>query len=573
MASQTLALGAHAASVQSAVARFQSDRVLPRLWNRDAALWSADPAIQATIRNRLGWLSIADAMSRETASLRRFAEEICAAGLTHTALLGMGGSGLFSEVCRFTFGTAPGHLQLTVLDTTDPTAVRRYAELIPLKQLLAIVSSKSGSTSEISALSSYFYHAFSSVDRNPGAHCIAITDAGTSLETQAKQQAYRRVFVHGPGAGAEVGGRFSAITFFGLIPAALMGVDVDRLLASARQMFTQCGPTIPLEQNQAAQLGAVLAAFAAQGRNKFTLVCPPALASFGTWIEQLIAESLGKSGQGVVPICGEPLREPSAYVDDRFFVELQLASEWDAGIDGKMRELSQAGFPVVRIKWNDRYELGGEVAKWFLATAAAGCLMKLNPFDEPNVKESKDRTKALLDQYVNEGALREERSPTCSDGDITVYGQAANAKTLPASIEVFFRKLRPTDYVALLSFLPRIERLDRSLMALRESLSKRLGSATMLGFGPRYLHSTGQLYKGGPDGGVFLFFTADEREDLAIPEAPFTFGVLKQAQALGDFQAMLNRKRRILRFHLRGDPERAFAHLAKTIEEVVNVTT
>ena len=568
-AAQTTSWGRHAGLVRGALERLRAQRVLPRLWERDGSLWSAEPSVQAAIRNRLGWLSIAGVMSQQAEALRHLAQELREAGFTHALLLGMGGSALFPEVCRKTFGVAPSHPDLTVLDTSDPTAIRAHSRH-PLKHLCVIASSKSGTTSETAALAAYFYDLFKQGGLDAGAHCLAITDAGTPLERQAKTLRFRRVFAHGPGTGAEVGGRFSALTYFGLAPAALIGVDVARLLARADAMFRRCSPEAPPEDNPAAELGAALGALAQAGVDKLTLLCAPELAGFGAWVEQLIAENLGKQGKGIVPILGEPVRGPSAYAADRVFIALDLAARPDPELEVAAQALRTAGHPVVRSQWRDPYDVGGEAAKWFVATAITGHLMGINAFDEPNVKESKDRTKALLEQYARERRFPEE-APACSDVQVEVYGaaEAAAAGSLAQCLGVFFQRRRPADYVALLSFLPRTEGLDRAAVILRERIAARSGAATMLGFGPRYLHSTGQLYKGGPDGGLFLLLTADERDDLAIPGEPHTFGVLKRAQAVGDFEAMRQRGRRILRLHLRGDLGRAMRHLARALDEAL----
>ena len=567
---QTAQWNRHADDVAQAVKRLGADDVLARLWDRDASLWSAEPAVQAAIRNRLGWLSIAGVMARETPMLRRLAQELRGDGFTHALLLGMGGSALFPDVCRRTFGVAAGHLDVTVLDTTDPTAIRAHRQR-SLKTVCAIVSSKSGTTSETDALCAYFYEAFKQDGLEPGAHCLAITDRGTPLAARADAWRFRRLLAHGLGTGADVGGRYSGLTYFGLGPAALLGVDVDRLLRRADEMFTRCGPAAPLEANPAAELGAALGALAQQRLDKLTLLCAPELASFGTWLEQLIAENLGKSGRGIVPIQGEPLRDPSAYAADRVFVELQLAARPDAALETAAQALGAAGHPVVRIRWQDLYDVGGEAAKWFVATAIAGRLLGINPFDEPNVQESKDRTKALLGEYAREGRLRDE-PPACEEPQVAVYGDAGAGASgaLSDRLRAFFHRLRPGDYAAVLSFLPRTPALDRAAETLRGRLGARLGVATMLGFGPRYLHSTGQLYKGGPDSGLFLLLTAEERDDLPIPGAPFSFGTLKRAQALGDFQAMREKGRRILRLHLQGDLDHAMQHLTTAVEEAAS---
>lgn len=571
---QTLLLGSQAPRIDAALQRLHVQQLLPRLWKHDASLWSADPATQELIRQRLGWLTIVRGMAKRTTELREFAHQIRQAGFQRTLLLGMGGSGLFAEVCRETFGIREG-LDLVVLDTTDPTAIRYQQQQAPLSKTLSIVSSKSGSTSETSALCRYFYETFKSSGEEPGAHCVAITDAGSSLEAQAKTLRFRRIFTNGPGTGAEVGGRFSALTSFGLVPAALIGLDVDRLLARAEAMYQDSGPGVPVRDNPAAQLGAVLAEFAQAGRDKLTLVCAPELASFGTWVEQLVAESIGKQGRGIAPIHGEPLRDPASYQSDRVFLELRLSGQLDPGIDRQVQALAAAGHPVIRVHWQDRYDLGGEVAKWSLATAIAGALLGINPFDEPNVKESKDGTKQLLEHYVREGRLPAPQPPLFSDQDIAVYGKPAIGA--PASLDqclhAFLRQLREGDFIALLSFLPRTPSLDAVVHALRARLAERLGHATMVGMGPRYLHSTGQLFKGGSDRGVFLLLTAEESNDLPIPGEPFTFGILKQAQALGDFQAMQQRGRHVLHLHFQRDPDRVAQRVAQALEQALTQST
>ena len=568
---QTLHLGAYARVVRSAMDHAKTDHYLPRLWQKDASLFSQDSAVQAAIHNRLGWLTFARFMAQHVDTLRGIAQEVRDAGCTQVLLLGMGGSGLFSEVCRNTFGAAPGHPDVTVLDTTDPTAIRQHQQRCPLPQLFVIVSSKSGGTSEITALSKYFYETFKSVNGGPGSHCIAITDAGTPLESQAAAWKVRRTFVHGPSSGADVGGRFSALTFFGLVPAALLGIDVALLLERAIAMLEVCGPTGLLERNPGASLGAALAALAGVGRDKMTLLCSPALESFGTWVEQLVAESTGKLGKGIAPFFGEPLRDTSAYGDDRVFVELQLASELDPKVDRQVRELITAGHPVIRIHWQDRYDLGGEVSKWSVATTIAGALMGINPFDEPNVQESKDRTKALLAQYTETHSFTHD-TPFCSEGDVSLFDASApggSSRSLVQHLSSWLQRGHPTDYLAILSFWPRSSALDGAVQTIRTRLAQATGRATMLGFGPRYLHSTGQLFKGGPDAALFLLLTADDPIDLPIPGEPYTFGVLKQAQALGDFQAMQQKGRRILRIHLRGDLDHAVQQMMSAVNEAV----
>ncbi len=541
-------------------------QLLTRLCDKDASLWSANPAEQQHIRERLGWLSIVSVMESQVAMIQAAAHEIRQAGLTHALLLGMGGSSLFSEVCRATLGVAAGWLDLAVLDTTDPVAIAAAQRRAPLEHTLLIVSSKSGTTTESSALGDYFYEQLRTLKGDQaGQHCIAITDAGTPLEAQARQRQFRHVFVHGPTTGQDVGGRFSALTCFGLVPAALMGIDIRRLLARAKTMLENCQPSAALSENPAAQLAACLSEAAAEGRDKVTLLCAPQLAAFGVWIEQLIAESTGKVGNGLIPIHGEPLRDTTAYSPDRLFVDLQLAAQPDREVTHTVEGLAKEGYPIVRIRWQDEYDLGSEAIRWFLATALVASLMKLNPFDEPNVQESKDRTKALLERFAREGTLPSDE-PIVTEGDVSVYG-ARGPRSIQDALQALLQQVRSGEYVAVLSFLPRTAALDASVEAFRNRLASRLGVATMLGYGPRYLHSTGQLHKGGPDRVALLFLTAEDPIDLPVPGKAYTFSVLKQAQAIGDVQALQERKRRVLRVHLGKSPDAAMARLLKMLDK------
>ena len=567
--SQTLALGRETDRVEATLNQWASGRVIARLWDHDASLWTHAPATQEAIRRRLGWLSIPRVMAQQTPALRAFAQDVRRAQLTHALVLGMGGSSLFAEVCRNIFGVAPDHVDLSVLDTTDPTAIRSHQQRCQLERLCVIVSSKSGTTSEVEALSTYFYEAFRSAGGDPGSHCLAITDAGTPLEERAQALNFRRTFLHGPDSGMEVGGRFSALTYFGLVPAALLGVDLDRLLARATAMLEACRSTPTQGDNPAAELAAVLGSLGQSGRDKVVLAASPALEGFGTWVEQLIAESLGKSGTGLVPIIGESPQPASRPHRDAVCVELQLASEPDAATEQHVQALEASGVPIVRIRWRDRYDLGGEIVKWEVATALTAHVMGVNAFDEPNVQESKDRTKAILSAYAQSGRLDREE-PLVREEGIELFGgpPPGSGGGLKETLAGLFKQRRPQDYCAILSFLPRTEALDAAARALRQRLGQALAASTMLGFGPRYLHSTGQLYKGGADGGIFLLLTAEEGRDLDVPGEPYTFGVLKAAQALGDFQAMRQRRRRMLRIHLGPDPERGMQRLLDALEEV-----
>lgn len=583
-------LGRSTDQLKAALDRLRAERYVQRLWEKDASLWSSDPAVQGSIRRRLGWLTIGPVMTQQVPSLSAFAQEIRQAGLTHALLLGMGGSGLFPEVCRHLFGVSPGHVDLTVLDTTDPTAVLTSQRRCPLTQLLVIVSSKSGTTSEISALSRYFYDAFKAAGDDPGAHCVAITDAGTPLEAQAKAWKFRRIFTLDARTGADVGGRFSALTYFGLVPAALIGAGPDQLLRRGEVMLTRCGPDTPLEENPAVQLGVALELLAQQGHDKLTMVCARGLESFWAWVEQLVAESTGKQGRSIIPLHGEPLRAPKRYPADRVFVELQVATQIDPVLESQVDALAAAGHPAIRIRWQDRHDVGGEVVKWSVATAITGGLLGVNPFDEPDVNETKEQTTTLLSQYARDGQFPAEQ-PLVADGDVTLYGgspgprltaaarpgsgdrrargagQSTASRSISQHLREFLQQQRPGDYVALLSFLPRIATLESALTAIRKTLASRLGIATLFESGPRYLHAIGQLFKGGANQGLFLQFTADDPVDVPVPGEAFTLGALKQAQGLGDFYALQRKGRRILRIHLRGDLPQALQRVASALDD------
>ncbi len=561
---QTFSLGTYSDAIRASAERLIAAGWPRRLRQRDPTLWGRDRAVQAQVRGRLGWLDMPARMGAYASEITAAAREAHEAGLRYALLLGMGGSGLFAEVCRETFGAAPGAVDLLVLDSTDPTAITQAERRGPLAHLLLIISSKSGTTSEVAALSRYFYEQLRASGEVPGEHCVVITDSGSPLEAQARSWKCRRLFALGPESGADVGGRFSALTPFGLLPAALLGVEIERLVSSARAMLERC--LDPGGDNPAVQLGACLAELAGAGRDTLTLLCAAPLAGIGTWLEQLIAESTGKEGKGIVPVIGEPFLEPSAYPRDRVFLELQLASAVDPVVRRHVEALARAGHPVIRTQWDDRYDLGGDVVQWSIATAIAGALLGVNPFDEPNVQESKDRTRTLLSGYALHGTFPQE-APLLEDETLTVYGTLPGGRppSLGRCLADFFQERKEGDYVAILSFLPRTSGLDSLVFAIRERISGLTRAATLLSFGPRYLHSIGQLYKGGPDRGLFLLFTAEEPSDLPIPGESYTFGVLKQAQALGDFQAMRERNRRILRVHLGRRPAHGLQRFAESL--------
>ena len=455
--------------------------------------------------DRLGWLTVADAMATEAGALAAFADEV-RAQFSRVVLCGMGGSSLAPEVLHRTFGAAPGYPSLTVLDTTDPRAVAAAARDRDLPQTLFIISSKSGTTIEPDCLFRHFW----SRTGGRGSQFVAITDPETPLAALASERGFRRHFLNPP----DIGGRYSVLSYFGLVPAALLGVDVARLLERARAMAQACGPGVTAEANPAARLGVALGGAALDGRDKVTFVLSAGVASFGLWVEQLIAESTGKQGKGIVPVVDEPLGAPAAYGRDRLFVSMALAGE-DPVTEARLALLADAGHPVVRLALADRYDLGGAFFQWEFATAVACAMLGVNAFDQPNVAESKTNTSAVLERKARS-------SPAASRADL----------------DRFLGGIKPGDYLALMAYLPPTPQYDRRLERVRLRLRDRLAVATTVGYGPRFLHSTGQLHKGGPPVGHFLQITERPAQDIAIPGKPFTFGQLEAAQAQGDLLAL-----------------------------------
>ena len=534
-----LSLGEHDGRVRARLRNFQDEGFARRLWEKDPSLWKDDAEHRSIISNALGWLDLPSTMAPRADGLKALVKDCAAAGLTDAVLLGMGGSSLAPEVMRKTFGVAEGSLDMQVLDSTDPTAVLAVDRSLDLSQTVFLVSSKSGTTTETASFAAYFCDRVRRMEgRGCGRHFVAITDAGTSLAEQAERDSFRALFVN-PG---DVGGRYSALSYFGLVPAALIGVDVHGLLERARRMAQACGPEVVAEENEALILGAALGELALAGRDKLTLVASPPIESFGAWIEQLVAESLGKEGRGILPVDLEPLGEPAVYAQDRVFVHLRLRGREASHQERLLAELDEAGHPVITITMDDPLELGGEFLRWEIAVAAAGAVLGVDPFDQPNVQESKDNTRAVLRQFRRGGELAEEQT-----GDVEESYYAGQAG-LPAALKGFLGGAQPGDYVAIQAYLPPQSRTWRQLQEIRAVVRDRTRVATTLGYGPRFLHSTGQHHKGGPGTGLFLQLTCEDRTDVVIPGEPYTFGVLKRAQALGDLQALRDHDRRV--FHV-----------------------
>ena len=540
-------LGALDGPVKSRLQQLEQTAVVRRIAEKDAGLWKSNGSAENEIRERLGWLQVADRMEERVPELEALRKELVGEGFTDVVLMGMGGSSLAPEVFRQIFGAAKGALDVHVLDTTDPAAIIALEKAIDVRKTVFIVASKSGTTLETL---SHYRHFWQQTGQK-GKQFIAITDPGTSLAEEASRRGFRRSFLNPP----DIGGRYSALSYFGLVPAALGGVDLSGLLDRAATMMRACSPSVPTGENPGAWLGAVFAEAAKVGRDKITIVAPSAVQSFGVWAEQLIAESTGKEGKGLVPVADEALGPPQVYGTDRLFVRLALPGDDEPAA---LTALSKAGHPVVTLKLGDPLDIGAEFFRWEYAIAVAGTILGINVFDQPNVQEAKDLTKKVLG---------EGNPPTVGEG-IRWAGQAG--ATLEAAIQALLGQVRAGDYVALLAFIAPTAEHDRALNAIRLAIHDKYRVATTVGYGPRYLHSTGQLHKGGPNTGVFLQLVGDDPDDLPIPGEKFTFGVLKQAQALGDFQALRNHGRRVLRVQAR-DVAQGLARIGQSIGAPVNV--
>ncbi|HUQ33828.1 MAG TPA: bifunctional transaldolase/phosoglucose isomerase, partial [Pyrinomonadaceae bacterium] len=542
--------------------------VMRRIWHKDAALWKEEEEHRKIINNSLGWLTVSDTMIGVEDDLLSFADRIRGAGqFKHVMICGMGGSSLCPEVFRQTFHHQENYPELLVLDSTDPDVLARFAEQIRVEHTLFIISSKSGTTTEPLVFYKYWYDQVSRVKDNPGENFIAITDPGTLMEEMATEDKFRRIFLNPP----DIGGRYSALSYFGMVPAALMGLDIRKLLDRAERVVHSCAAVVPASENPGAKLGAILGECALAGRDKLTIITDPKISALSLWIEQLIAESTGKEGKGIVPVAGEPLASPSVYNDDRLFVSIAVGL-LDGDTEVKLKALEAAGHPVIYRTLTDLYDLGEEFFLWEIATAFAGWRLKINPFDQPNVQESKDATKELLERYEREGKL-EEQAIIATDGVLTIYADKGASERLPSTgvaeaLQAHLAGVKPGDYIAMLAYMEETPDHDATIQAIRLNLRDATRSATTTGYGPRFLHSTGQLHKGGADNGVFLQLTAPDKVDLDIPGRSYTFSVLKAAQAQGDFRSLSSKGRRAVRVDLGADSSAGLRRLRELIAEV-----
>jgi len=547
--------------VEETVGFLESQAFLDRVWTKDTTLWKGDPDL---LKNRLGWLTAPAIMRPQAEALRAFADEIRRLQFSQVVVLGMGGSSLSTEVFSQAFRSKMGFPDLLMLDSTDPAAVKHALDRVNVPRTLFLVSSKSGTTVETLALYAFFRgQVEATAPHKPGLQFVAITDAGTPLDTLARDAGFRHTFLNPP----TIGGRYSALSFFGLVPAALIGVDIKTLLDRARAMVERCGNTIGAHDSPAVRLGAALAALAKAGRDKVTFILSEKIRSLGPWLDQLVAESLGKDGKGLVPVVDEPLGNPAVYGTDRLFVALTL--EDDGQHHAALDALADAGHPVIRLELKDPLDVGAEFFRWELATATAGAILGVNPFDEPDVAHARENTARLLAQWTKTRRLP-EWAADAEDGGIVLSAKSdPKPGSLAEGITTHLAQARAGDYLAIQAYLEPSAEIWARLQALRALLRDRLRIATTLGFGPRYLHSTGQLHKGGPPSGLFIQITAEDRDEVPIPGAGYDFSTFKAAQALGDLEALHQAGRRVIRLHLPDKP----AHALEPLLQVVRVAT
>lgn len=557
-----------AEGVKSSLTDWKTNNKVARLWQKDPSLWTGTDE-----GKWLGWLTIVDEQLKEIANLKKLAAEIKKTKFRHAVLLGMGGSSLCVEVLRLTFGKFGGYPELHVLDSTDPAQVKTVEKKLDLKKTLCIVSSKSGSTLEPNIFKQYFYERIRQKvgDKQVGSHFIAITDPGSKMEQVAKDGGFRHIFAGVP----SIGGRYSALSHFGTVPGAIMGLDLSKFLKITHKMVKACGPATAAEKNPGVILGTILGVAANHGRDKITIFTSPGISDAGAWLEQLIAESTGKVGKGIIPVDREKIGKPSVYGNDRVFAYLRLAKENNRAMDAAVTALEKAGHPVVRIVVGTKFDLGQEFFRWEIATATAGSVIGINTFNQPDVEASKIETRKLTSEYESTGKLPSE-SPFFEDQGLKLFADDKNAaflknnSNLTEVLRAHLGRIGAGDYFALLGYIQMNDAHEKSLQAIRHQVRDAKKSATCLGFGPRFLHSTGQAYKGGPNSGVFLQLTCDDAADIPVPGQKYTFGIVKAAQARGDFSVLSDRDRRALRIHLGKNVKGDLAKLAKAVKQALS---
>jgi transaldolase/glucose-6-phosphate isomerase len=555
--------GAFSASLDD----WKKNNKVARLWQKDASLWSGTDE-----SNWLGWLSITEEQIAHIEVLKEIAADVKKARFKHALLLGMGGSSLCPEVLRMTFGKVKGHPELHVLDSTDPAQIKAIEARVDLKSTICIVSSKSGSTLEPNIYKQYFFERVKAKvgEKEVGNRFIAITDPGSKMQQVAEADKFRRIFFGVP----SIGGRYSALSNFGMVPGAVMGLDVAKFLKNTEGMVKACGASVGADSNPGVILGNILGVAANHGRDKITFITSPGISDLGAWLEQLIAESTGKIGKGIIPVDRERPAKPAVYGHDRVFAYLRLATKRNKAQDAAVAALEKAGQPVVRISVPDTGELGQEFFRWEIATAVAGSIIGINAFNQPDVEASKIETKKLTSQYEATGSLPPE-APFFEDQGIKLFADEKNAAALKGGaklvdvLKAHLARAGAGDYFAVLGYITMNAAHERALQGIRHAVRDKKKVATVLGFGPRFLHSTGQAYKGGPNSGVFLQLTCDDAKDLPVPGQKYTFGIVKAAQARGDFAVLAERGRRALRVHLGKNVKAGLATLAKAVQKAI----
>ena len=560
-----------ASTVKAAIAEWQARGNMQRLWKRDATLWTGSDEDKW-----LGWLDIIDEQIAQQDQLQKIAKEVQQREFQHVLLLGMGGSSLCPEVLRMTFGRIAHFPTLHVLDSTDPGQVKAFEHQIDIPKTLFIVSSKSGSTLEPNIFKQYFFERTKQAvgAAKVGSHFIAITDPESKMQQVAETDHFLHVFFGRP----SIGGRYSALSNFGMVPAAVMGLDTKKFLSRTAEMVRGCGAGVAVEDNPGAVLGIILGTAAKAGRDKVTIIASPGISDLGAWLEQLLAESTGKVGKGIIPVDREHLTSPDVYGNDRVFVYVRLESGADADQDAKLAAMEKAGQPVVRISMADTYDLGAEFFRWEIATAVAGAIIGINAFNQPDVEASKIVTRDLTSAYEKTGAFPAEK-PVVEDAGFKLFTDDKNAadlakaagsdKSVAGYLKAHLSRIKAGDYFAMLGYIQMNAENEQSLQTLRHLVRDKKRVATCLGFGPRFLHSTGQAYKGGPNSGVFVQITCDDSVELPVPGQKYTFGVVKAAQARGDFQVLADRGRRALRVHLGSNLKTGLASLQVAVQKAL----
>jgi transaldolase/glucose-6-phosphate isomerase len=556
-----------AGAVAASLDEWKKNNKVARLWQKDASLWSGTDE-----SNWLGWLTITEEQLAHIDALKQIADDVKKARFKHALLLGMGGSSLCPEVLRMTFGKIKGFPELHVLDSTDPAQIKAIEAKVDLKSTICIVSSKSGSTLEPNIYKQYFFERVKAKvgEKEVGNRFIAITDPGSKMQQVAEADRFRKIFFGLP----SIGGRYSAISNFGMVPAAVMGLDVAKFLKNIEEMVEACGAASAADSNPGVILGNIMGVAANNGRDKITIITSPGIFDLGAWLEQLIAESTGKIGKGIIPVDREQIAKPAAYGNDRVFAYLRLASKPNKAQDAAVAALEKAGHPVVRITLPNPYNLGQEFFRWEIATAVAGSIIGINAFNQPDVEASKIETKKLTSQYETTGSLPPE-SPFFEEKGIKLFADEKNTAALKGGakltdvLKAHLSRLGAGDYFAVLGYIAMNAANEKSLQTIRRAVRDKKKVATVLGFGPRFLHSTGQAYKGGPNSGVFLQITCDDAKDLPVPGQKYTFGVVKAAQARGDFAVLAERSRRALRVHLGKNLKTGLAALTKAVQKAI----